>query len=305
MFGKDRNWPAATLAGGLVALAVLVGCGGQPSVASRSAAAFEEAQKKGKTFEGSGHSHGHGAMTPGGAGQEESAAGDDHGQHDQGQAEAAHDHAAMEQSGAEHGGHDSHASRAQRDEHAGHAAQSGHSEHAAQDPHAGHDMSPQNPPASGHEGHSMDHDEMDHDEMDHGEMDHGEHGEMAPDTAEAPAAVPPGQPAKTLSPDALDAPAATSIVDAQRSAEMAEEMSGGGGHGGHGGHGTGMYKQIDAGRGPEAHEGSEPRTPGHEDHQHGTDEAAAVYTCPMHPEVTSAEPGKCPKCGMALKRRKG
>lgn len=25
-----------------------------------------------------------------------------------------------------------------------------------------------------------------------------------------------------------------------------------------------------------------------------------VYTCPMHPEVTSPEPGRCPKCGMKL-----
>lgn len=24
------------------------------------------------------------------------------------------------------------------------------------------------------------------------------------------------------------------------------------------------------------------------------------YTCPMHPEVTSDKPGKCPKCGMDL-----
>ncbi len=29
-------------------------------------------------------------------------------------------------------------------------------------------------------------------------------------------------------------------------------------------------------------------------------EMAAVYSCPMHPEVTSNEPGKCPKCGMNL-----
>ncbi len=24
------------------------------------------------------------------------------------------------------------------------------------------------------------------------------------------------------------------------------------------------------------------------------------YTCPMHPEVKSDKPGKCPKCGMEL-----
>lgn len=29
---------------------------------------------------------------------------------------------------------------------------------------------------------------------------------------------------------------------------------------------------------------------------------AAKYTCPMHPEVTSDKPGKCPKCGMDLER---
>lgn len=28
-----------------------------------------------------------------------------------------------------------------------------------------------------------------------------------------------------------------------------------------------------------------------------------TYTCPMHPEVVSDAPGKCPKCGMTLVRR--
>lgn len=32
--------------------------------------------------------------------------------------------------------------------------------------------------------------------------------------------------------------------------------------------------------------------------------ADAVYVCPMHPEVTAREPGKCPKCGMKLVPRK-
>lgn len=27
---------------------------------------------------------------------------------------------------------------------------------------------------------------------------------------------------------------------------------------------------------------------------------AAVYTCPMHPEVRSGKPGACPVCGMSL-----
>ncbi|WP_428625171.1 heavy metal translocating P-type ATPase [Sedimenticola sp.] len=31
--------------------------------------------------------------------------------------------------------------------------------------------------------------------------------------------------------------------------------------------------------------------------------SAAVYTCPMHPEVVQDHPGNCPKCGMALEPR--
>ena len=32
-------------------------------------------------------------------------------------------------------------------------------------------------------------------------------------------------------------------------------------------------------------------------------ETKDVYTCPMHPEATSDQPGKCPKCGMNLEKK--
>ena len=35
----------------------------------------------------------------------------------------------------------------------------------------------------------------------------------------------------------------------------------------------------------------------------GDAQATEIYACPMHPEVTSATPGKCPKCGMTLVKR--
>ena len=35
-----------------------------------------------------------------------------------------------------------------------------------------------------------------------------------------------------------------------------------------------------------------------------TEEQQVMYTCPMHPEVVQAEPGKCPKCGMDLVEKK-
>ncbi len=36
-----------------------------------------------------------------------------------------------------------------------------------------------------------------------------------------------------------------------------------------------------------------------------TSTAARLYTCPMHPEVVSDKPGKCPKCGMELVPKNG
>ena len=34
------------------------------------------------------------------------------------------------------------------------------------------------------------------------------------------------------------------------------------------------------------------------------DTAATIYTCPHHPEVTSNQPGVCPKCDMKLQPKK-
>jgi Heavy metal binding domain len=313
MFGNDRRWPAAAMAGGLIALAALVGCKGEPSVASRSAAAFREAQKKGETFEGA--AHGHGAMTPGG-GQEMPGTAPESG--------GAAGHSGMAMEGMDHSGMAM-----------GGKDQSGKAE--------GMDHSKMGRGGMDHSGMTMGGKDqsgqaegMDHSKMGQGGMDHSGMTMGGMDPAEpAPIAASPGQPAATLRPDSLDAPAATSVTDAQRSAEMAEEMTGMGGMdmGGHSGHGSGTYRQIDAGLGPGAHQGSEPQTPGAGPHQHGgpatpapsgqegdhsqheppgggrtggAAETAAVYACPMHPEVTSTAPGKCPKCGMTLvKRRKG
>jgi len=59
---------------------------------------------------------------------------------------------------------------------------------------------------------------------------------------------------------------------------------------------------------------AQPDRPDHSGHQMpsvkepekaSTTQAAAMYVCPMHPEVTASEPSKCPKCKMKLVKKGG
>lgn len=236
----------------VIALIALLG-GGSETVASRSAAAFEEAQRKGIPV-GQG-AHGHGAVSPGGAASHHPADTSDADHAGHGGAEPPHraetgtpSHAGHATTGAAAGGGSPHAGT----HHGTSAPVSG----AAASPHSGmHHGTVAGAPAAG------------------GAAGHVGHGgpPQAPvsTTASAPpeplpkaAVAGPGQPAATLEPDPVDAPAETSVLDAKRSAELAREM----GSGGHGMmHGTGSYRQLDAGR-----ESAPTGQPTAAPHQHGT-----------------------------------
>lgn len=91
---------------------------------------------------------------------------------------------------------------------------------------------------------------------------------------------------------------------------------------GHDHHHHGAARETKEREAHEGHEHSAPDTnqpePGREGHEHkGVDgrqaaehqqdeparePAPATYSCPMHSEVTSKEPGRCPKCGMRLEK---
>jgi len=352
----------------LVMALVAAACGGEKSVASKSAAAYRDAQAKGIPVAG-GHEHGghaatdttasadhsaHGATATGGA-MDHSAhgtgadahAGMNHGTTTSGAMDhSAHggaatvDHAAM--------GHTTSATNA----HAGHGTSSGttatdhaamghgtsrtanaHGGHTATtNAHAGHGTTAS--PANAHAGHTAPPAAADP-HAQHGaqpataQMDHSQHGAMqTPATAGANAnahaqhgaAAPPtaapalrsnadmqrAQPAATLRGDAFDAPAPVSVSEAAKAAQ-------GGGHEGHGTRGitAGEDHENPPTPMPATRDGSR-RPPAADHSQHGTTaappakpSAATIYTCPMHPEVTSDKPRTCPKCGMTLVKKNG
>lgn len=222
---RTRRASTPTLAGVVVPLVALIaGCGGKETTASRSAAAYDEAQRKG---------------TPVGKGEA-------HGQHG----------AASEQRAPE---------AAAAGEHAGHAMPGSGTQPREQPGMAGMDHSKMaqsrvgsSQPAGGHAGHAMPGPGtqarvqqpgtagLDHSKMDHARTTTQQRPAMpmappAPEPQSRTAA--PGQPAATLRPDEIDAPAPTSISEAERSAAMAKEMAGG-----HGMKHGAPYRQLDAGR---------------------------------------------------------
>ena len=274
----------------LVMTLVVYGCGGKETIASKSAAAFREAQKQGRPLGPA--EHGHGAITPSDSSEavDHAAMGHtdtaptDHASMGQGTAPQM-DHASMGHAaptagtmrGMDHSrmGHATPATQTSGSPHAGHAmppqteqpqtgqTQTGvHAVHsmppqtaqAQTDVHAGHAAPPQTAQAQtgAHGGHAMP----------------SQQGVPTTPTGSPVAQAEPGQPSATLAPDSLDAPAATSLMDSARSAEISREMA----SGGHAMHGAPNYRQVDAGRagGPVPQDGAvAPGSPsGQQQHQH-------------------------------------
>jgi hypothetical protein len=105
-------------------------------------------------------------------------------------------------------------------------------------------------------------------------------------------------PKATLSPDSFDAPSRVSMAEAVKAANNVPD---------------GEIRHIVPGQDRENPPTPQPafrgQTPSAIQHStHGASvpavqQEAAVYTCPMHPEVTSNRPGSCPKCGMTLVKK--
>jgi Heavy metal binding domain len=122
-----------------------------------------------------------------------------------------------------------------------------------------------------------------------------------------------GETAATLRADPRDTPAPSSVTSAQQSVEMNREMASGNGAMAMS---MGSYVQHDVGRsssGSEQMNGNSPRQmPGMSHEQHSQSHGGpgsepkispAVYFCASHPEIVRDHPGKCPIDGTPLVKK--
>ena len=299
----------------LASMILVFACGRDETMASKSAAAYREAQAKGTPVTG-GHEHGgHEAATASATGtMDHSAHGtgaDPHAGHDMtatGTADhAAHgsmsatDHAAMGH-GAVGDAHAAHGTaRGAMVDHGAHTATGGAMDHAQHGSSgrttAGHEAHGTTTGSAAHDQHAgMQHSTPTAATDPHAQhrqptapTTHAGHGAMQQQSAGAPsivlkapttnAEIARTQPAATLRPDDFDAPAPIAVAEAQKAAA---------GGGGHTGHGAPSNTTADPHAGHGSASGASQQT---------------IYTCPMHPEVTSTTPGTCPKCGMTLVKK--
>ena len=250
------------------------------------------------------------------------------------------DHSAMGHTTAS-ADHSRHGGASRRSAHAGHAMPSGaasghaghsadHSQHggASRPPaHAGHAMPSGVPPghaghsvlappspdsAASHAGHAPNTQSADHTAHVAGASPatdpHAQHRAAAAGVAVGASSnvdIATVNPAATLQRDVLDTPAPVSVSEAAKAAHG----------GGHEGHDTrGITPGTDHENAPTPmpatrdHTTPPSHTPDHSSHNRTEPAPVAapsttVYSCPMHPEVTSDKPGTCPKCGMALVKK--
>lgn len=130
--------------------------------------------------------------------------------------------------------------------------------------------------------------------VDHSRMHHGAAGTAAGSLSGG--GVRPVS-AGGLAPDAFDAPAATSVR------ESAKAIEGRGDEVQRRGITPGEDRENPPTPAPATRDvnGSLPATGSGADAAAGS--TATLYVCPMHPEVTSDQPGTCPKCGMDLVKK--
>jgi hypothetical protein len=250
--------------------AVVAACGGKQSVASKSAAALREAQQKGLPMSGDAHG-GHSASGP-----EVSASTTERMDHS---TMTGMDHATM--TGMDH-------SNMPGMKSGGEAGMAGmdHSnmpgmKDGTQPGMAGMDQS--NVQQGGMAG-----------------MQHGSTGTAANLIVSAPRSngeIARLAPKATLTPDEFDAPAPIAV------SEAAKASGGGMSHSAPNQESTSTPQPV-TGHGEHAQPASPPPSkPQASSGRAPVSERSVVYTCPLHPEVTSASPGRCPKCGMTLVKK--